>query len=147
MVLSVNIVGEHNGATLIYSSPSKTTDTEFRASLVPYKARPWIWIVDCTRANVSNITLIQSLHRIIEVEHAASLQHVWLVNMNALVRPLLQMFPTQRVSVLPRDRLEIFVLLQRAGFSHTNVDLFLAIVDSAATPHQTRLLPIATNDK
>jgi hypothetical protein len=147
MVLSVKVVGEHNGATLIYSIPTKISETEFCTSLAPYKGRPWIWIINCKGANVSNLSLIQSLYRIIEVEHAASLQHVWLVNMNVLVRPLLQMLPTQRVSVLPHDRLEIFVLLQRAGFSHVNVDLFLAIVDPAASRLQSLPPSIASIDK
>jgi len=144
-----DVVGEHNGATIIYTNPTRSMDMDiasFRTCFEPYRNRPWIWIVDCaglTAAHVGNLKLVRAIVQLIDVEHAASLQHVWLVNMNTFVRPLLQMFPQRRTTVLPRDRLEIFVLLQRAGYSHKNVDLFLTI---AATPSQTPA-PYASIDK
>jgi hypothetical protein len=146
---SFDVIGEHNGAVLIYTCPSRVdipnSDTDiagFRACFAPYMARPWIWIVDCagmTAVHVANQRFVRAIYNMIETEHATSLQHVWLLNMNSIMRAVLHMFPAKRLTVLPRDRLEIFVALQRAGYSHATVDLFLAIAGiSPPTPSQIR---------
>jgi len=146
---SFDIIGEHNGATLIYTNPSRAdilrSDTDiagFRSCFAPYQSRPWIWVVDCagmTAAHVANQRFMRAIYTMIETEHATSLQHVWLLNMNMIMRAVLQMFPAKRLTVLPRERLEIFVSLQRAGYSHAVVDLFLTIA-GALPPTPSRSL-------
>lgn len=128
---SFDVIGEHNGVPLIYTNVSRISAdidmTGFRACFTPYTARPWIWVVGCAGMTAAHVSFVRAIYDMIETEHATSLQHVWLLNINPIVRAVLQMFPAKRLSVLPRERLDIFIALQRAGYSHANVDLFLAI--------------------
>jgi hypothetical protein len=140
MVLySFDPLGSTNkGAVVMYTNPARADPVRgesgfagFKSLLDPYRVRPWVWVFDCrgmTAAHALNIDFVRRLSRVLESEHADSLQRVWILNMNSWIRGILQMFPTKKVRSLPNDRLEVLVTLQQEGYSHASIDHILSIL-------------------
>lgn len=131
-------MGQHKGADVIYTAPAQadliTTDehfAEFKTHMDPYQQRPWIWIFDCrgmTSAHYTNIRFCRALYKVLTTEHKESLQAVWILNINTWMRAVLSLFHLTKVSVLPAERLELFVTMQRAGLADGLIDELLNLL-------------------
>lgn len=137
---------------MMYTAPARgdsiRTDAEFagfRMLLEPFRARPWIWVFDCrgmTAKHFMNTAFIKRMGSLLESDHAASLRAVWILNPNTWIRAALSLFGSgDKAQLLPTERLELFVRLQKVGCSHALVDRFLAVIAPSApasptTPHQ-----------
>jgi hypothetical protein len=154
---SFDVIGEHQGATVIYTNPARADPIRgdaafagFKSLLDPYRSRPWIWVFDCrgmTAAHALNLDFVRRLSRALDSEHAASLQRVWILNINTWIRGILQVFPTQKVRSLSSDRLETLVTLQQERYSHTMIDALLAILHAGSTAPQTQITPSVSGSK
>jgi hypothetical protein len=144
---------------VIYTNPARADPIRgdaafagFKSLLDPYRSRPWIWVFDCrgmTATHALNIDFVRRLSRTLDSEHATSLQRVWILNINTWIRGILQLFPTQKVRSLPSDRLETLVTLQQERYSHTLIDVLLAIlhVGSNVPQAQTQTIPSVSGSK
>ena len=134
-------IGQHEAADIMYTAPAQadliTADEHFagfKARMDPYRTRKWIWILDCrgmTSAHFMTLHLCRTLYKVLTTEHVESLQAVWVLNINPWVRAMLSLFHLTKVSVLPTERLELFVTMQRIGLAHDMIDRLLEMV---ATP-------------
>jgi hypothetical protein len=130
--MTVQPIGTHEGAVLLYMAPAKSaslcTEDQFRAALASYRERPWIWIFDgggCGAA-VANIGFCKSMYKILDTEHKQSLQAVWILNLNSWLRGVIQLFPASKPTLcLPKERLEMFVEMQRKGLSSSVIDILI----------------------
>jgi hypothetical protein len=83
------------GCTYIYTAPARaehiTTEGQFaifKAHLEPYRAKPWVWIMDCrnmTTAHYMNTTFTKLMMTCLANEHASSLQSIWILNAGVLM--------------------------------------------------------------
>lgn len=83
------------GCTYIYTAPAQaehiTTEGQFaifKTHLEPYRAKPWVWIMDCrnmTTAHYMNTTFTKLMMTCLATEHAASLQAIWILNAGFLM--------------------------------------------------------------
>lgn len=133
-------IGVHgDGRTaVLYTSPANadpiTTDADiagFKSLLDSYRDQPWIWVFDCrgmTLAHYTNMRFCRALHHILTTEHSSSLQAVWILNINTWLRGVLGFFPMNKAVVLPAERLELFVEMQRVGTPSALVDRLLQAV-------------------
>jgi hypothetical protein len=147
MVYSFDIIGDHHGAAVIYTNPARADPIRgdaafagFKSLLDRYRTRPWVWVFDCrgmTAAHALNLDFVRRLSRTLDSEHGTSLQRVWILNMNAWLRGILQLFPTKKVQSLGSDRLEAFVILQKEGYPHSVID---TIIHAGSTAAQTTTL-------
>jgi hypothetical protein len=155
VVYSFDPLGTTNkGVDVIYTNPARadpirgeTGFAGFKSLLDPYRSRPWVWIFDCrgmTATHALNIDFVRRLSRVLESEHADSLQRVWILNMNSWIRGILQLFPTHKVRALSNDRLEVLVTLQQEGHSHTTIDQVLAIIHAGSSAAQTHGPSVST---
>jgi hypothetical protein len=154
---SFDVIGEHQGSTLIYTNPARADPIRgdaafvgFKSLLDPYRNRPWIWVFDCRGMSVAhalNLDFVRRLSRTLDSEHAASLQHVWILNMNSWLRGILQLFPSQKVRSLPSDRLETLVTLQNEHYSHALIDTFLTILHAGSSVAQMQKPPSVSGSK
>jgi hypothetical protein len=135
---SLDVLGVHEGSTLLYTAPAKadelTTKEQlegFRALLAPYIAKPWIWIFDgggMTVRHYTNLNFCTRMYSLITTEHNRSLQSVWFLNMNPWLRGVLQIFPISKPIVqLPTERLEMFVSMQRKGVPSSVIDTLISL--------------------
>lgn len=121
-------IGDHQGVPILYGS---IAGTDGRLDLSSVRGRPWIWVLDChgmTARQCLDVSAIRAIGTQIEREHAATLRGVWILNPNSWIRAAVGLFGSAKVTMLPSDRLELFVHLQRAGITHATVDRFLAAV-------------------
>lgn len=143
---SFDVIGEHQGATVIYTNPARADPIRgdagfagFKALLDPYRTRPWIWLFDCrgmTATHALNMDFVKRLSRTLDSEHAGSLQRVWILNMNSWLRGILTLFPSQKVRTLTSDRLETLVTLQQEQYSHRVIDAVLSILHAGSSAPQ-----------
>lgn len=83
-----------------------------------------------TPCKYANMAFCKQMYKILDTEHKQSLQSVWILNLNAWLRGVIQMFPASKpVLCLPKDRLEIFVTMQRRGVSPAVTDMLIAALD------------------
>ena len=144
---SFDVIGEHKGGTVVYTNPARADPIRgeagfagFKSLLDPYRSRPWVWVFDCrgmTAAHALNLDFVRRLSRVLDSEHAGSLQRVWILNMNSWIRGILQLFPTHKVRTLGSDRLEALVTLQQEGYSHAVIDTVIAILHAGTSGAQT----------
>lgn len=144
---SFDVIGEHQGAAILYTNPARADPIRgdagfagFKALLEPYRTRPWIWLFDCrgmTAAHALNVEFVKRLSRTLDSEHAGSLQRVWILNMNSWLRGILALFSSQKVRALTTDRLETLVTLQKEQYSHRTIDVFLSILHAESSAVQT----------
>lgn len=154
---SFDVIGEHQGATVIYTNPARADPIRgdaafagFKSLLDPYRSRPWIWVFDCrgmTASHALNLDFVKRLSRTLESEHATSLQRVWILNMNTWIRGILQLFPTQKVRSLSSERLETLVTLQQERYSHSMIDTLLSILHAGSIAPQTHSPPSVFGSK
>jgi hypothetical protein len=137
MPYSFDSWGVHNGQRIYYTSTTSTgTADDFdgfkalidRESLLQ---KSWIWVFDCHGMKTTDYTNVGFVHRMkhmIEVEHAKSLKAVWILNINGWMRSMLALFGPTKVQVLPADRLEMLVQLQKAACPVPLVDSLLRTI-------------------
>lgn len=138
--MTVQPIGMHEDAILLYMAPAKSaslcTEDQFRAALAPYRERPWIWIFDgggMTTRHYANIGFCKSMYKILDTEHKQSLRAVWILNLNSWLRGVIQLFPASKPTLcLPRERLEMFVEMQRKGLSSSTIDTLISALQPTA---------------
>ena len=117
-------LGAYGDIHFNYSAPAQadiiktTADFDgFKALLDLHTHHPWIWIFDCRgmkATHYTNVRIVQRLATLLETEHASSLKGVWIINVNTWMQTVLKLFCPAKVQVLPTDRLELFVHLQKS---------------------------------
>lgn len=123
---SLDVLGVHQGVTLVYTAPAKgdllrTTAelTGFLDLLRQHAATPWIWIVDCvgmTTAHYTNLEMCQRVYELLTTEYQQTLRGLWLMHSNAWMKGLLKIFKMPvPIQHLPKDRLELLVTMQHAA--------------------------------
>jgi hypothetical protein len=122
------------GIPIYYTAATRITSLDF-SSFKPYldanREKPWIWALDCydmTSIFLTNIGFIQCMASTIRTQHASSLQAVWVLNINTWMENLLGLMGTEKVTIIPPNRLELFVFLQKAGCSTETVDRLLSTI-------------------
>ena len=139
---SLDVLGDLEGIPIVYTSLARTdtiqTEIEFaafRALLEPYQKRQWIWALDCrgmSAKQLLNTAFIKRIGGLIEADHTKSLRAVWILNPNTWIRTVLSLFGTNgKATLLPTERLELFVSLHKAGCAHTLIDRFLQLTASS----------------
>lgn len=134
---SLDVLGSHQGITLVYTAPAKgdlirTTAelTGFLDLLRPHASSPWIWIVDCagmTTAHYTNLEMCQRVYELLKTEYQQTLRGLWLMRTNTWMKGLLKIFKMPvPIQHLPKDRLELLVTMQKAAVPDTIINRLLA---------------------
>ena len=123
MRYSFDPIGSHNGATvyrtIISRSDPITNDEDFAGLVALMNAclgKPWIWIIDCSEMGMSHcmhISYVWQLYNLLHDHHQDSLQRIWIMNVNSWVQMIMGLLASAKVDVLPMDRLELFLELQK----------------------------------
>lgn len=115
------------------SIPESLTTEQLRRLFATATAgvkEPWILVINCAGANPTQLLVAKRVNSIIRADYSTHIRGTWLMNTSALLRGAVGMFLSSAdeesaVTFLETDRLGLFVQLQRAGCSHTQVDWFI----------------------
>ncbi len=123
MRYSFNPIGTYDGATvyrtIISRSDPITNDEDFAglAALInECVGKPWIWIIDCQEMALSHcmhISYVWQLYNLLHDHHQDTLKRIWIMNVNSWVHMIMSVLASAKVDVLPMDRLELFLELQK----------------------------------
>jgi len=116
-------IGTHTGATvyrtIISRSDPINNDEDFKGLVALINAchgKPWIWIIDCQDMQMShclNLSYVWQLYNLLHDHHQDSLQRIWIMNVNSWIQMIMGLLASVKVDVLPMDRLELFLELQK----------------------------------
>ncbi len=136
-------IGQVRDHALIYLSPQSIPETMpleqlrrlFAATTAGVSA-PWILVVNCAGANPAQLMSAKRVNELIRTDYSDRIVATWLMNTTGLLRSFLNMFLTSAaemdaITFLETDRLGLFVQLQRAGCSHSQVDWFIQQLPAA----------------
>ena len=127
MRYSFNSIGSHDDATVYHTIISRsdpiTNDEDFAGLVTLVTAclgKPWIWIIDCQDMGLSHcmhVSYIWQLYNLLHDHHQDSLKRIWIMNVNSWIQIVIGLLESAKVDVLPMDRLELFLELQKRAVS------------------------------
>jgi hypothetical protein len=141
MKYSFHRIGTHNGHPVIYTKPASgdliQTEEQFTGFcqlMNNYKERKWYWVINCRDMgweHVYSMSFAKRMYEHITVTHKETIVEAWLFNMNAICRTLFLLFPDPRACVMPTDRLELLVTMQKEKASHELTDFCLDLLKAS----------------
>jgi CRAL/TRIO domain len=127
MKYSFDHLGTFNGLRILYTVPSRVdnivTEEQLQglfALVNAQKQKKWLWILDLKDMSYSKCMSVSFIGRLISLlkeEHAASLQGIWILNMNSWAQMILSMFTTTKVRILSDEPLELFSSMKSIGLN------------------------------
>ena len=127
MRYSFSPIGAHDGATVYRTIVSRsdpiTNDEDFAgltALIDVCHGKPWIWIIDCQDMGLAQclpLSYVWQLYNLLHNHHQDSLKRIWVMNVNSWVEMVMGILASAKVDVLPMDRLELFLELQKRRVS------------------------------
>jgi len=75
-----------------------------------HKTKRWLWIMDFQEMSYSKMMSLSFISRLvtyIKTEHATSLTHIWIINMNYWIHTILSYFVTTKVRMISEESRQI----------------------------------------
>ena len=125
MRYSFEPIGTHEGSVVYRSIVARSdpivTDEDFAgltSRMNTCLGQRWIWVIDFKDMQMSHclpISYIWQLYHLLHGDHQDWLQRIWIKNVNPWIQMILLLLASAKIDVLPSDRVELFLELQRRG--------------------------------